>query len=118
MYMYTDKYTVKPGDTLSSIAQRFNLLTYRQILRVNREISNPDFIYSEQVINIPRLTPMSTYVVRPQDTLGNIIYNYNRDHIKIYGIPITMDEVLAYNPMIVNPNLIYVGMIIYLPEIL
>jgi len=28
------------------------------------------------------------------------------------------DEVLAYNPMIVNPNLIYVGMIIYLPEIL
>jgi len=116
--MYTDKYTVRPGDTLSNIAQRFSLLTYRQILRVNRDILNPDLIYPGQVINIPRLTPMSTYVVRSQDTLSSIIYNYNRDHIEIYGAPITMDEVLAYNPMIGDPNLIYVGMIIYMPEIL
>jgi hypothetical protein len=118
MYMYTDKYAVKPGDTLSNIAQRFNLLTYRQILSVNRQISNPNLIYPGQIINIPRLTPMSTYVVRPQDTLSNIIYNYNREHIEIYGVPITMDEVLAYNPMITDPNLIYIGIIIYLPEIL
>lgn len=37
---------------------------------------------------------------------------------KNIGVPITMDKVLAYNPVIVNPNLIYIGMIIYLPEIL
>lgn len=118
MYMYVEDYTVKPGDTLSSIAQDFSLLSYIQILRVNPEISNPNMIYPGQVINIPRLTPMSTYMVRSGDTLGNIVYNYNRDHIQLYGAPITVDEVLAYNPRILDPNLIYIGTIIYLPEFL
>lgn len=118
MYMYVDKYTVKSGDTLTGIAQRFNLLTYRQILRVNRGIIDPNIIYPGQVINIPRTRPLTTYFVRPGDTLGNILYNYNIDHVEIYGFPVTMDEVLAYNPMIQNPNLIYAGMTIYLPELL
>lgn len=118
MYMYVDKYTVRPGDTLSSIAQRFNLLSYTQILRVNRKITNPNLIYAGQVINIPRMIPMTTYFVKPGDTLGNIIYNYNMDLIEIYGAPVTLDEVLAYNPSIENPDLIYPGMVIYLPEIL
>ncbi|MFA5524103.1 MAG: LysM peptidoglycan-binding domain-containing protein [Tissierellales bacterium] len=118
MYYYVDKYTVRPGDTLSSIAQRFELLTYAQILRVNREITNPNLIYAGQVINIPRMTPMSTYIVRPGDTLGNIIYDYNREHIQLYGTLITIDEVLAYNPSILDPNNIYTGMTLYLPEFL
>lgn len=118
MYMYVDKYTVIPGDNLYHITQKFNLLSYRQILRVNRNISNPNLIYPGQIINIPKATPMNTYVVRPGDTLANIIYNYNRDHIEIYGVPITIDEVLAYNPMIQNPNVIFTGMTIYLPDIL
>jgi nucleoid-associated protein YgaU len=118
MYMYVDEYTVKVGDTLYSLAKRFDLLTYRQILRVNPEITNPNRIYPGQIINIPKLRPMTTYRVIPGDTLGRIIYNYNQDHIEIYGAPITMEEVLAYNPMITNPDLIYSGMIIYLPELL
>jgi hypothetical protein len=61
---------------------------------------------------------MNTYIVHPQDKLVNVIYNYNRNHTKKYGAPITMDEVLDYNPVIVNPDLIYAGIIIYLPEIL
>jgi len=116
--MYVDKYTVKPGDTLSSIAERFDLLTYKQILRVNRDILNPNLIYPGQIINIPRVRPMSTYIVRRGDTLGEIIYNYNLSHMEIYGFLITIDEVLAYNPAIENPNLIYTGMTIYLPEFL
>jgi hypothetical protein len=38
--------------------------------------------------------------------------------MEIYGSPITFDEVLAYNPIIENPDLIFPGMIIYLPEFL
>jgi len=118
MYIYVDKYTVKPGDTLRSIARSFDLLSYRQILHVNPEILNPDLIYPDQVINIPKVVPMSTYIVKPGDTLGTIIYNYNRELMKYYGIQITFNEVLAYNPRITNSNLIFPGMIIYLPEIL
>lgn len=118
MYAYVNKYTVKPGDTLSSIARSFELLTYRQILRVNPQIFNPNLIYPGQVINVPKIVPMSTYIVKPGDTLGTIIYNYNRELMKYYGTEITFDEVLAYNPRITNPDLIVPGMIIYLPEIL
>lgn len=118
MYEYVDRYTVRPGDTLSSIARRFELLTYRQILRVNPEISNPNLIYPGQVVNLPKILPMSTYFVKPGETLGNIIYNYNRELMQIYGTQITFDEVLAYNPRITNPDLIFPGMVIYLPEIL
>ncbi len=118
MYVYVDKYTVKSGDTLSSIARNFYLLTYKQILRVNRDILNSNLIYPGQVINVPKMIPMSTYFVKPGDTLANIVYSYNLELMNIYGWQITFDEVLAYNPMITNPELIYPGMIIYLPEIL
>ncbi|HBN85365.1 MAG TPA: hypothetical protein DDZ89_16160 [Clostridiales bacterium] len=61
---------------------------------------------------------MSTYVVQPTDTLGDILYAYNNEHLELYGFAITMDEALAYNPAIISPNLIYPGMVIYLPEFL
>jgi LysM repeat protein len=118
MYSYVDEYTIKNGDTLDSLAKRFNLLTYRQILHVNPDIKNSAVIYPGQVINIPKLVPMSTYVTKPGDTLGTIVYNYNRELMNYYGIQISFDEVLAYNPSIMDPNIILPGMIIYLPEIL
>jgi len=118
MYVYADKYMIKAGDTLSSIAGNFGLLSYIQILHVNPEISNPNLIYPGEVINIPKMIPMSTYIVKPGDTLGTIIYNYNLELMKYYGVRITFDEVLAYNPRITDPNLIFTGMTIYLPEIL
>jgi nucleoid-associated protein YgaU len=85
---------------------------------VNPRISNPNLIYPGQVVNIPKIVPMSTYVVRRGDTLENIINNYNREHVELYGSSITINEVLAFNPRITNPNLIYPGMTLYLPELL
>ncbi|HYH03260.1 MAG TPA: LysM peptidoglycan-binding domain-containing protein [Bacillota bacterium] len=118
MFVYVDKYTVKPGDTLRGISRSFGLQSYQQLLHINPEISNPNLIYTGQVINIPKAVPMSTYVVKPGDTLGTIIANYNRELLEIYGFEITFNEVLAYNPGITNPELIFPGMVIYLPEIL
>lgn len=45
-------YTVKAGDTLYMIGQRYGL-TIQQILRVNPQIQNPNIIYVGQVICIP-----------------------------------------------------------------
>jgi hypothetical protein len=48
----------------------------------------------------------------------SIIQKYNRDLLEYYKFTITFDEVLAYNPQITNPNLMYPGMRIAVPEIL
>jgi LysM repeat protein len=52
----TRHYTVRPGDTLSSIAQRFygNSGDWRLLYQANKsEIPNPNVIYPGQVLNIP-----------------------------------------------------------------
>jgi Tfp pilus assembly protein FimV len=49
-------YTVRPGDTLSSIAQRFygNPADWRLLYQANRsEIPNPNVIYPGQVLTVP-----------------------------------------------------------------
>ena len=51
-YCQGQLYTVKAGDTLYLIGQRFEL-TVQQILRVNPQIRNPNVIYVGQVICIP-----------------------------------------------------------------
>jgi peptidoglycan endopeptidase LytF len=48
----TGPYTVQPGDTLSSIAQRFGL-TVNDLLRANPQINNSNAITPGQKINIP-----------------------------------------------------------------
>ena len=118
MYAFVNEYTVVQGDTLNRIARRFELTSVKQLLRVNPNIANPDRIYPGQVINVPKVVPMSTVVVKQGDTLWSVINGYNRKLMRYYGKRITRDEVLAYNPGIKNPDLIYPGMIIYLPEIL
>lgn len=118
MFAFTDQYTVKPGDTLNSIAKAFELATARQLLPINPQITNPDLIYPGQIIRIPKLLPLTTYYVKPMDTLYLIINRYNQELMKYYGTQITLNEVLAYNPTIVDTNRIYPGMVIFLPEIL
>lgn len=117
MYAFVDEYTIVPGDTLYFLGRRFGF-TVEQLLHVNPQIENPDMIYAGHVLNVPRMVPMSTVTVRPGDTLWSIVHNYNRELMRYYGKHITLDEVLAYNPAITNPDDIYPGMRIYLPEIL
>lgn len=110
-------YTVQWGDTLGRIASICGV-TVDAIYAANPGLGS--VIYAGQVINIPSpaappyipplYTPPSyygcgTYVVQYGDTLRLIAARYGT----------TVSAILAVNPQIWNPNLIYVGQIICLP---
>jgi len=111
----TISYTVQPGDTLSALAQTYNT-TVAAIQTLNPQITDPSLIYSGQVILIPEnsaTTPVIpvtgtgafTYIVQPGDTLSVLAQTYNT----------TVAAILALNPQITNPALIYSGEAITIP---
>ena len=46
-------YKIKSGDTLSKIARKFGLSSWKQIMNVNPQIKNPNRIFAGQTIKIP-----------------------------------------------------------------
>ena len=103
--------TVQWGDTLSGIASQCGT-TVDAIQRANPGLGW--WVYAGQVLYIPTgyaNVPVSyptyggTYVVQKGDTLG-----------KIAGrLGVRLNDILAANPQIWNPSLIYVGQVINLP---
>ncbi len=93
-------YTVKSGDTLSSIASKYNT-TYQKLAEYNN-ITNPNIINIGQVIKIPNenisTVAKEYYIVKNGDSLSNIA--------KKYGT--TVNNLVALNN-IKNANLIYVN---------
>jgi LysM repeat protein len=104
--------TVQWGDTLSGIARQCGT-TVHAIRAANPGLGW--WVYAGQVLYIltgstydPGYYPPSggTYVVQKGDTLG-----------KIAGrIGVSLRDILALNPQIQNPSLIYAGQVIYLPK--
>lgn len=102
-------YTVKSGDTLSSIAAKYN--TTYQTLAKNNNISDPNKIYVGQKIKISNASKdktnkqtAKTYTVKSGDTLSSIAKKYN-----------TTYQSLAKHNGITNPNIIHVGQKIKIP---
>ena len=101
-------YTVKSGDTLSSIAAKFGT-TYQKIAADNG-IANPNIIYPGQVLKINGGGSTQTnntgkeYIVKSGDTLSGIAAKFGTTYQKI-----------ARDNNIANPNVIYPGqkLIIY-----
>jgi LysM repeat protein len=89
------------GDTLRKIAAKFGT-TVDVLLRLNPQISNPNIIYVGQAIAVPGSSSGTTYTVQRGDTLRIIANKFGT----------TVDALLALNPKIKNPNLIYVGQVI------
>ena len=111
----TGTYVIQPGDTLFSIARRFN--TSVSALAQENGIVNPAHIFWGQRIRIPGQQPQplaeepnptpqlspapdnapTVYVVSRGDTLNRIALQHN----------LTVAELLAANPDIRNANLLY-----------
>ena len=92
----TNSYTVKAGDTLSSIAEKFNT-TYQAIADLNG-IDNPNLIYAGQTLSIPQGEGEITYIVQSGDTLSGIAAQFGT----------TINSLINKNN-IENPDVIYVG---------
>jgi LysM repeat protein len=111
----TISYTVQPGDTLSALAQTYNT-TVAAIMALNPQISDSSLIYSGQVILIPENSATSpvipvtgsgtiSYTVQPGDNLSTLAQDYGT----------TVAAIMALNPQITNPRLIYSGEVILIP---
>lgn len=94
-------YTVKPGDTLSSIAQRWLIPPNSLILANN--IAAPYVIYPDQQLSMP--PGVTTYSVKPGDTIFSISQSY--------GVP--MNIIIQANTL-EPPYLIIPGMVLNVPE--
>ena len=94
-------YVVQAGDTLSGIAARFGT-TVAELVSLNN-ISDPNLIYVGQVLKIPSSGNSSrTYTVQAGDTLSYIAAKFGT----------TVANLVALNN-ISDPNLIYVGQVLY-----
>ncbi len=105
-------YVVKPGDTLFSLALRFNTTVSDIALR--NHIVNPNLIFVGQKLTIcpkgvapPPAPPVAcaTYIVKPGDTLYSIALRFG-----------TTVQAIALANNIVNPNLIFVGQTLCIPQ--
>ncbi|MFZ5944947.1 MAG: SafA/ExsA family spore coat assembly protein [Bacillota bacterium] len=101
-------YIVQPGDTLYTISRRFHI-SLQALIMANPQITNPNLIFPGQVICIPVQVSCPggfPYIVQPGDSLYYIAIRFN----------VSLQTLIAANPQIVNPNLIYPGQVICIPR--
>jgi lysozyme len=109
-------YTVKAGDTMSGIASKFGV-SLDALLKANPQVTNPNVIYAGQVLRVPDKSSggggpapdpkpePQKYTVKSNDTLSGIA--------KRFGV--SLSDLLAANPQIKNPNIIYPGQVLTIP---
>ncbi|KRE99999.1 hypothetical protein ASG87_13510 [Frateuria sp. Soil773] len=106
-------YTVRPGDSLSAIADR-NGVSLAALRAANPQVKNPNLIFPGQVIHIPGKGAAApapakpsthSYTVKSGDTLSGIAA---KNHVSLAALR-------AANPQVKNANLIYPGQVIHVP---
>jgi len=95
------------GDTLFSIAGKYQI-NYLSMLAANPSISTPDVISIGQVVILPcnpALVCKANYIVKSGDTVFNIG--------QANGV--SLQDMLAANPQLVNPDMVYPGDLVFVP---
>ncbi|MFH1183499.1 MAG: LysM peptidoglycan-binding domain-containing protein [Chloroflexota bacterium] len=111
-----DTYYVARGDTLKKLAARFGT-TMDAIARLNN-IWNYNLIYEGQRLLIPGSGwyPPTDPPSYPPPTSGTYVVQWGDTMRKIAArFDVRLSDLIAANPHISNPNLIYRGQVIYLP---
>lgn len=93
-------YTVQPGDSMSSIAQRFGM-SPSLLEAANPQIDNPNLIYPGEIIHLSNGSQPQNrvYTVQPDDTLSTIATKFGE----------ALETIESKNPEIPNLNNIYPG---------
>lgn len=107
-----DTYIIARGDTLKALATRFNT-TIAMLLNLNPDISDANKIYEGQRLVVPAAGNTNP----PPNPSGKIYIVQKGDTLKKIATwtSTTLDAIIAANPQISNPNLIYIGQVINLP---
>lgn len=102
------KYTIQSGDTLSSIARKFNM-DLKELIEMNKDvITNPDVIHSGWVIKVPLQPAKKTqkYTIQSSDTLSAIARKFN----------VPLKDIIDLNKAVIpNPDVIHSGTVIDIP---
>lgn len=110
----TFRYTVQPGDSMFRIAQRFGV-SLDALIAANPQIPNPNLIFPGQIVCVPSspappppVCPPGTfrYTVQPGDSMFRIAQRFG----------VSLNALIAANPQIPNPNLIFPGQVICVPS--
>jgi LysM repeat protein len=104
-------YTVNPGDTLYSIAQRFGstVQLVEQTNAIYPPFTDPGLIYPGQVLVVSETglgqRSVVNYIIHPGDTLYGIGRRFSA----------TADLLQGINPVLANPNVIFPGIPLFVP---
>ncbi len=106
---FQGRYTVRAGDTMFLIAQRYGV-SLNSLIAANPQISNPSVLHPGDVLCVPGAGagdcrhPSSCppgfqgrYTVQPGDSMYTIAQRY----------AVSLDALIAANPQITNPNQIH-----------
>jgi LysM repeat protein len=101
------EYSVKNGDTLFNISQKYNV-RWDSIAQINN-LSEPYLLHADQKLKIPQATTSKItdkiYTIKTGESLVSIAKQFN----------ITVDDIIAVNPNLQKSDLITVGQVIKLP---
>jgi lysozyme len=99
----TNEVVVKPGDTLTKIANDYHVSV--QSIASHNGIEDPNLIVAGRVLVIPSATGDVRHEVSPGDSVTSIATTYNS----------TAAEIIARNNL-TNPNLIRIGQVLIVPR--
>lgn len=109
----TFSYTVQRGDSMFSIAQEFGV-SLQALLNANPQITDPNRLYPGQNVCVPTTAPPPTicpvgtfpYTVQSGDSMWKIAQRFG----------VSLDALIAANPQIPDPSMIYPGQIVCVPS--
>lgn len=110
------RYTVQPGDSMFTIAQRFGV-SLNALIAANPHISNPNVLFPGDVLCVPCTSPgprvptscppgfQCRYTVQPGDSMFSVAQRFG----------VSLNALIAANPQIPNPNVLFPGDVLCVP---